>query len=71
MENKCQLKVIGESIRQKRMDKGMTIKELAEKASISERTISRAEKGETNLRFTMFMEIGRILDVRLDDLCKP
>lgn len=71
MENRNQLKLIGEAIRQRRLTKGMSIKELAEKVAVSERTISRAENGETNLRITIFLKIRRVLDVRLDDLCKP
>ena len=46
------LRVFGENVRRERRRRGLTQKELAERAKIATRNLQKVEAGEVNLRFT-------------------
>lgn len=57
------LQEIGNLIRMARLKKGFTLKDLAEKSNISAATLSKIEKGETNLKMTTHARIAEALEV--------
>ncbi len=59
---------IGQFIKEKRTQKGMTQEELAEKTAISIRTIQRIEKGEVDPRTFTLQTIASVLEFPYDDL---
>ena len=59
---------VGERIRQNRLNKKMTQKELGEKAGIAEPTIRRYELGKLNPKFETLQKIADALDVGIDKL---
>lgn len=56
-------KTIGERIRELRNDRGMTQKELGERAGIAEPTIRRYELGKLNPKFETVQKIAKALEV--------
>lgn len=68
MEDRLLLQLIGKSIKTMRENQGFTQKELAQKVKVTERTIARAECGETNLRMTIFLAISKALEVSMNEL---
>jgi transcriptional regulator with XRE-family HTH domain len=62
------LKKVGEAIKHQRVAKGLTQKYLAEKAQISERTLSRAEQGKTELRIMAILKICKVLEITTSEL---
>lgn len=56
-------KTIGERIRELRNDRGMTQKELGERAGIAEPTIRRYELGKLNPKFETVQKIAKALGV--------
>lgn len=51
-----------------RNEKGMSIRELAEKAHVPRSTLSRIENGETSPRIDVLEKLAIALDVRISDL---
>lgn len=62
---------VGERIRQNRLNKKMTQKELGEKADIAEPTIRRYELGKLNPKLETLLKIATALDVSVFDLMDP
>lgn len=58
----------GERIRQNRLNKKMTQKELGEKAGIAEPTIRRYELGKLNPKFETLQKIATALSIPVTDL---
>lgn len=62
-------KNIGEIIRFLRFQRGWTMADLAEKASVSPSTMSRIESGERNPSFKvmvkLFQALGRPIDIKV------
>lgn len=58
----------GQFLRQKRNEKGMTQKELAEKLFLSESAISKWEKGKSYPDITMIPDICSVLDISEHEL---
>lgn len=59
-------KEIGEKINELRSSKGMTLKELGEKVSLSSSFISQAERGLTSITISSLKKIAQALDVELN-----
>lgn len=59
---------VGERIRQNRLNKKMTQKELGEKAGIAEPTIRRYELGKLNPKFETLQKIAGALDISIAQL---
>ena len=59
---------IGDNIRKRRTELGLSQTELANKVGVSMRTIQRIEKGETHMRMTIAISLSRALDVSIDSL---
>ncbi len=59
---------VGERIRQNRLNKKITQKELGEKAGIAEPTIRRYELGKLNPKFETLQKIADALGVGIDEL---
>jgi len=55
-------------LRQLRLDKGMTLEELAKRASIDTSTLSRLESGKRRLALDHLPSLADALGVRVDDL---
>lgn len=59
---------VGERIRQNRLNKKMTQKELGEKAGIAEPTIRRYELGKLNPKFETLQKIASALEIDVAEL---
>ena len=62
---------VGERIRQNRLNKKMTQKELGEKAGIAEPTIRRYELGKLNPKFETLQKIASALEIDVTELLQP
>lgn len=62
------LKQFGENVRRIRIEKNMSITELANKCNASPRKISRTEKGEYNFKISSMLVIANGLEVELIEL---
>ena len=60
--------IIGERIKQERLDKGLTQETLAEKANISASFLGQIERGERKLSLVTLIQIAKVLGVSLDYL---
>lgn len=58
----------GEFIRETRMNKGVSIKELANKIGVSESMLFSVERGKRNLSVTLAADIADALGVKVIDL---
>ena len=56
---------IGELIRQKREEKGLTLKEVAEKCGMQRSNLSEIELGKRNVSETIFKKIFKVLGLDL------
>ena len=61
-------KVIGETIKKLRKERGMTQTEVAEKLFMSPQNISRVESGDGEPTVEMLMQISELFDVTIDTL---
>lgn len=59
------LKAFGENVSKIRLEKNMTVTELANKCNASSKKISRTEKGEYDFKISSMMVIAKGLDVSL------
>lgn len=57
-----------ERMRQRRMEKGLTQKALANYLEISQQAYNNYESGRRQINFETALKIGEILDISLDDL---
>lgn len=58
----------GEFIREARMNRGVSIKELANKIGVSESMLFSVERGKRNLSVTLAADIADALGVKVIDL---
>ena len=58
----------GEGVRSARLDRGLTVIELAEKCGVHETTIFRVEKGTLCPNDTLKWRIAGVLGIRMDRL---
>lgn len=70
MENKVDIKKVGETIAKLRKKNGMTQMQLAEKLYVSDKAISRWETGEGLPEIVNLMELSKIFNVSLESLLK-
>lgn len=59
---------IGQRVRRLRIERGMLIRDVAERARSNETTIQALETGKLATNMFTFIEIARVLDVSLDYL---
>lgn len=62
------MNTIGENIRKKREEKGLTQKELADKVGITFAAISQIESGKTGKKFDTLRDICISLNVSSDEI---
>lgn len=62
------METIGDRIREKRKQLGLTQLELAEKLNVTDRAVSKWEQGEGDPSVSLLPEIARIFDITLDYL---
>ena len=62
--------LIGQRIKQKREEKGLTQAQLAEKIEMSTNFIGMVERGERNTKFTNIYEIADVLGYSLEEFFK-
>lgn len=60
--------IIGERIKRKRQEKGITQEKLAEKMDISIAYLSRIERGASNINLKRLVEISELLDTNVSEL---
>ncbi len=65
---KKNLKYIGENIRQLRINKGLTIEELAEQANISESFLGLVERGVSGVSVETVINISNVLEITTDSI---
>lgn len=63
-------KKIGKLIAKRRKEKGMTQGELAERLSVSNKTISKWETGAGLPDISVLVDLASVLDISVDDLLK-
>lgn len=61
---------IGENIRRKREDKGLSQEQLAKSVCITQSMMCQIERGTKTLSVPLGIEIAGVLGCRLDDLLK-
>lgn len=61
---------IGERIREKRKQKGMTQAELAKAVQVNQSMITQIERGTKSLSVGLGIELARALDCTLEELAK-
>lgn len=59
------LEHLGESLKEIRIDKGLTQEQLAEKVKIHPTYVGKIESGKSNLSMKMLFRISRALDTKL------
>ncbi|HYF75400.1 MAG TPA: XRE family transcriptional regulator [Candidatus Nitrosocosmicus sp.] len=64
-------KEIGEKINELRSSKGMTLKELGDKANLSVSFLSQAERGLTSITINSLKKIAEALDVDMNNFFTP
>lgn len=62
---------LGQIIRMKREEKGLTQIEVAEKAQLDRNYIGMVERGERNPSYLSLIKIAKGLDMTVDQLIKP
>lgn len=67
-ESKIDFGIIGERIKQKRKEKGITQEQLAETMDVSIAYLSRVERGETNVNLKRIVQISEILEINVSEL---
>jgi transcriptional regulator with XRE-family HTH domain len=64
------LRRLGERVRTRRRERGLTQEALAEALSLSVAYVSLIERGGRNPPFTTVVSIARALEVPVEDLCR-
>ena len=62
------LRYVGENVRKARLNKGLTIEQLAELAEISDSFLGVAERGTSGFSIDTIVKIAKALDVSTDSL---
>lgn len=62
------LRVIGENIRQRRRELGLTQEQLAEKSELDQRFVSAVENGRRNLTVLKLQQLAQALNCAAGDL---
>lgn len=57
-----------ERVKEVRLEKGLSCKQLADKVQVSVRTVNFWESGERECSFEMLLKLSNILDVSIDYL---
>lgn len=70
MEN-TELKILGQTIRLKRENRGLTQNEVAEKAGLDRNYIGMVERGERNPSYQSLLKIANGLNLTVYQLIKP
>lgn len=67
------LKQVGENIKIARVRRGITIRELANRVHVDERTISRMEKGDSSINFKNLITVLAVLGISesIGELANP
>lgn len=68
MEEPPVLKLLGEKVREKRIDKGISQQELALEADIPKNQVGRIERGEINTTISTLYKISQALAIPTRDL---
>ena len=67
-ESNIDFSIIGERIKRKRQEKGITQERLAEKMDISITYLSRIERGTSNINLKRLVQISELLDTTVSEL---
>ena len=61
--------LIGENVRSKRLDEGLTQQELAEKLAVNQAYVAKIEKGVKVPSLPLARQLAEVLHCTLDELC--
>jgi transcriptional regulator with XRE-family HTH domain len=59
---------LGQKIRYERLKMGLSQEELEEKSSVSRRTISEIERGNSDIRYTNLYQIAEAFNITISEL---
>lgn len=62
------LKQLGDKLRNVRIDKGLTMREVADRCGMEENNYGRFEKAQTNPTFKSLLMICEVLEIELKEL---
>lgn len=65
------LEPLGENVRRLRLEQGLTIKDLAERADLSQRFLSDLERGKGNISISRLLSVARALETKVAELVAP
>lgn len=68
MDGQSRVKLIGERVKQLRLEKGITQLELAAKCNIEQSSIARIESGKTNPTILTLYSLCDALEIDINDL---
>ena len=63
-------KGLGELIKELRVEKNLSQKELAEKCGLTQQAINRIEHNQRNIEFGLLLKFTKVLDLSIPDLIK-
>lgn len=66
-----ELEPLGDSVRRARQEKNLTLKDLAERAGLSQRFLSDLERGKGNISIGRLLAVAHALDTKLSELVAP
>lgn len=61
-------KGLGELIKELRVEKNLSQKELAEKCGLTQQAINRIEHNQRNIEFGLLLKFTKVLDLSIPDL---
>ena len=70
-QDETYLRHIAQRIREQRQAKGMSRRELAEAAGLSDRYVTQVESGRGNVSVLVLRKLARALDVSMEHLLPP
>lgn len=65
-ENELRLDLLGQAIKQVRLERNMTQEELGELVGVKKAQISKIENNATNARFATILKVFKALDVKVN-----
>jgi len=70
-QDETYLRHVAQRIREHRQAKGMSRRELAEAAGLSDRYVTQVESGQGNVSILVLRKLARALDVPMEHLLPP
>lgn len=68
IRNKELIAAFGERVRKLRLEKGLTMEQLAANANIEYKQLSQVERGKTNVTISTVYALAKALDIRISTI---